>query len=455
MIHTAVLKLEVALLEAGATGASREELVRAADIGTTTFYRVIKPLVESGRVVEQGNRYILPMTRLYNFRFKLWHDMERLYRLDETDRNDVLHIRDQALAHLGDNLHCLWLVGSGAACTLGPDSDLDFLAVVKTENDYHPVSARNLQFVPMTLQEFRQAYAERDEFVLEALESGVLLHDLNFAQPFYEQSVSLKGAVSESERRQQKFEAFRNKVLFFVEHDAMDDARKALSSLAVEAARFMLGAMEMLPRSKVEIVPLCVTCLGPGISECIDAILKDRHRTKKGILSASRELTEYHYRFRAHLGHLAEWANLPRGGSELGGRLPALFREFFPHALLDTEESRETGSRSAAELKIESSDGQRLRVFFKALRSGLQAGHLEALTAYSGTEKSGLVLMANVYRDLPAAKRPPFPRNLEDLACALGIRLLTGLEVLRAHNILHLEKRSPQEVRRDTLQLPW
>ena len=77
----AALKLMAALADLGAAGGSRQYLMRKADISTSTFYRLIGPLIENGLVQVEGPTYLMAFSSPYCFRFKLWHDMERLYDL--------------------------------------------------------------------------------------------------------------------------------------------------------------------------------------------------------------------------------------------------------------------------------------------------------------------------------------------------------------------------------------
>src|SRR2546421_6872906 len=100
----ATLRLMTALIDVGPSGATREHLIRKADIGTTTFYRLIARLVEHGVVTASDSRYQLLLSNPYNLRFKLWYDMERLFRLASEDRNAVLDIASRSRRELGNNL---------------------------------------------------------------------------------------------------------------------------------------------------------------------------------------------------------------------------------------------------------------------------------------------------------------------------------------------------------------
>ena len=135
----ASLKLLSSLSEIGGAGATREHLLQKADISTSTFYRQIGALIENGLVKAAGGRYSLALDGLYGYRFKLWHDVERLYRLLPEDRDMVLGVMSTMTAQARNKIKCLWLVGSAARGELQRESDLDFLLV--TDGAQDPINA--------------------------------------------------------------------------------------------------------------------------------------------------------------------------------------------------------------------------------------------------------------------------------------------------------------------------
>ena len=175
---TAELRLLGALAQAGAAGASREQLTRAAGIGYATFYRQIKGILGQGIVLEQEGRYRLDLSGPYGLHFKLWHDMELLYRLAPPVRSEILgHLR-QARQDLGPHLLALWLVGSAAHGTHGPESDLDFLAVVDrpSARDYRLPALHPVHSVVL-LRSSSARGGGLEPFPLIALRHGLLLFD--------------------------------------------------------------------------------------------------------------------------------------------------------------------------------------------------------------------------------------------------------------------------------------
>lgn len=58
---------------------------------------------------------------------------ERLCALALTDRIQILGVLRQACEALGENMVCLWLVGSASQAALSPESDFDFLAVLRKD----------------------------------------------------------------------------------------------------------------------------------------------------------------------------------------------------------------------------------------------------------------------------------------------------------------------------------
>lgn len=450
---SAVLQLMSALLDVGPEGATREHLVHKADIGTTTFYRAIKPLLQRGLVTEQGNRYVLPLTHPYNFRFKLWCDMEKLYDLDDQVRNEVLDIAQRAGQELGESLSALWLVGSAAHGTMNADSDLDFLAVVRKQTLYHPRGTRPINFVTMTEAEFRNKYAVRDDFVLTALRYGRLLRDSGFAQEFYEHAMPRTLPARQAQAKEGALERHRDNFLFFLRSKESEEARKALRSHAVSLARMMAQCFGELPRGKEDLIELSGQLFGKRFVRCLQRAVEQKG-TAKSMMELSRQLLTYQQRFHENLSHLKTFAPLTHaGGVEFEQLTATIMQELFA----DGERLEQGGHEGKDfDLSIRTSDGSMLVVACKTRERGLEADALQPLTALRKTmgrkehDRLYLVLLANTFRSLPLLERPaPFSQNLQQTASESMVRLLSGAELLRAHNVLHLEELTAAAVAKD------
>lgn len=444
----AALDVLAALLEVGPEGATREHLVHNAGIATSTFYRVLKPLLQKGLVVEADRRYRMPLDNLHNFRFKLWHDAERLYELPPADCEAVLDIAERARQHLRHNLLALWLVGSAARGRFLPESDLDFLAVVREDTDYHPDAHRPVNFVVMTEAQFSRRFAGSDDFVLAALRRGLLLHDAAFARAAYETPLLVALSTTQVEEAQEELERHRRRLLRFAEGDDATQAMAALQALAIKTAWLMLRTMNVFPPPKAELVEACQRYFGHRLAACVNqAVSRRTPLPLRRQVQLAADLHEYHRRFHQHLSHLKAYASLPSAGvMELEQLCEGLFRELFPsrhvESAVETPLPVDVVVRSDAKhyividcrsLTTREMDPQQV-VDFKR-----KAAHLVP----SGTR---YVMVMNMQRDVPVLERGdvPFQEAVVHAAQEHGVSLITGMDLLQAHNRLHLEELSPE-----------
>jgi hypothetical protein len=431
MMPPAALQLLSALLEVGPEGAPRQHLVAKAGIVTSTFYRILKPLMQNGLIVQVGDRYHLPLGNLHNFRFKLWHDASQLYQLAPPDRGAILDILAHARHHLGDNLKVLWLVGSAASDTLTADSDLDFLALVGEETLYHPASQRPVNFVVMTQVGFDAERAQGDDFVLAALRSGLVLFDGGTAQAIYEKAPTIALSIDQRHQAEAGIERQHKRLFHFVEAKAGDESRRALQAMAIKTAWFMLRSMNVAPPPKNRLVPLCEEYFGPRFATLLRQAIGKQAIPVSKQLSLSRDLEETHTRFTQALSHLQAYAALPYAGALPLRQLCAqIFHEWLPT----------DSSRYLVECKASN------RLDMKTIQS-------LARTASRLHPTPHPVLVANVDRKIPVLDRPqpPFPDDVLKAAHTQGVVLLTGLDLLRAHNRQHLDERRVDQVLHDLL----
>lgn len=424
----AALRLVAALMDLGALGATREHLIRKADIGTTSFYRLIHPLIEQGIVAVDGNRYRVPLDTLYGFRFKLWHDAERLYRLAGADRSAVLDLVSKVRQALGEKLACLWLVGSAAQNDLGPTSDLDFLAVTTGETRFHPPAggSRPVNFVVMSATEFRERHQRLDGFIESALRYGVLLFDRDFAQGYYAAPMPAALPASAIQAEEKPLDQLRTRALALVEHD-LGEARNALRAYAVSVGRLMMRAFGELPRSREALVTACAALFGTRFAASLQKATQPGTLNGAAIIACCRTLADYHHAFQSHLSHLIEFAVLPTAEDAVLESMSArILAELVPRnrLLVQVKSSSEMPSR------------EQLSDMFSTLARGRR----------SDRDARGLVIL-NACRDLPPLERPDeFPESARKDAARRHVILLSGLDLLRAHNVLHLESKPARTV---------
>jgi hypothetical protein len=455
MMSAGTLQLLSTLLTAGPEGATRQHLVAKADIAVSTFYRLIKPLLQGGMVVEEGQRYRLPLGNLHNFRFKLWHDTQCLWALPPADRDAVLDIATQAQTHLKDNLQVLWLVGSAASGTLTAASDLDFLALVKEDVLYHPSGQRSVNFVMMPEADFDANLAQADDFVLAALRSGLVLFDKGRAQSIYEHSPAIGLSSVQAQDAETAIARQRNRLLRYIEADAPDMAARALQAVAIKTAWRMLRTMNVLPPPKAQLVALCERYFGAGFAGRVDQALRLSSTTASRQLALNRTFEEVNHRFNQALSHLKTYTALPTAGSvEFNQLCLQWVQEFFPHDEVLTASDHPA---QGIDILVRSRSGKAVRYAFDCvardridMSMGAVSRKFERLAAYPHA-----VLLANVNRKLPILDRPaPFSDDVVAAARQHGIVLVTGLDLLQAHNRVHLEELRPDQLQTELLGGP-
>lgn len=430
-----------ALARAGAAGASREQLTRDAGIGHATFYRQVKNLLGQGLLQEQEGRYRLDLASPYGLHFKLWHDTELLFKLPPPVRSEVqAHLR-QARQDLGSHLLALWLVGSAAHGSHGPESDLDFLAVVDRPSlaDYRLPALGPVHFTVLTAQQFRQALAALEPFPLIALRHGLLLWDRGFAQEYLQRDlpVQRRGAALQATRG--IVQAHRERLLFLVQAGEVAEAREALGSQGTTLAWLMLQAFGELPRHRREALDLCGRLFGPGVAGLLQALVEGTEQPG-GLLELERQAEALHCRFLEAAADLQGLANLlyarPVEGQAL---LVRLLRAAPGEGLLEV-------GPGPAGLDLEVRWGPQRSLVDLVVREGELEGErverfAERVQAEDGEARA--VMVANPFRSLPLTDRPrALPEELLVRARGLQVRLVSLEELLRAHHRGRLEVES-------------
>lgn len=444
----ATLLVMIALLEVGPGGATREHLVKKAAIGTTTFYRVMKPLLERNVVTQQGPRYYLPMSAWYNFRFKLWHDAERLYQLTATDRGEVIDIMDHARHALGDSLLCLWLVGSAAHSTLLTTSDFDFLAVVKERTLYHPTATRDVNFVTLTEAEFRDLFDGRDAFLLSAVHYGIILFDRDFAQPYCATAVTVETTAQKLHEADRAMEHQRKRFFTHLEDGDLDLAAGVLKTMAVTLTRIILQSLGELPAGKPELLDEAEVFLGNRYHRWLRNVLSGQHDKKRRLIDMARQWSNYRDQYLKSTSHLKSFASLPHArGFEFENQCVTILQELLPKAQMDRNPSD-----PGADVVLTTGEGVTYLVQCKSLERQIDVGALDKMRALTREHarhhhaKMLPVLVVNAWRSLPVMERSEmFTPTIRSKADKAGVHLLSGVDLLRAHNMLHIEETSPHQ----------
>lgn len=447
----AALRLLAALAEIGAAGATREHLVRKANLGTTTFYRLIVGLVEKGFVRSAAGRFQIAFENPYCFRFKLWQDMERLQRLAASDRDLILTLSGQIRGAGGPSLQCLWLVGSAARGELSADSDLDFLLVSRDGEATISSSAdtRKVSVVQMSEAEFRAAHGRADSFVVSALQEGIVLLDREFVQEFYRIAPAVRLAAHEAAIGDQTTSDNEQRLRDQVARDDVEAAQRTIRAQAVHVGRLMLRIFGELPPSRSALVQESERYFGADWSALIEEAAVSPPASRAALVSLNRRISEWHETFQIQATHLQRFASLPNArGRDLEGLVELLLREFAPEA--STEPSDDPGF----DLQLRWPDGKHLLVEVKSSTGTLSpetyrqvVAGLESARAHLN-RKATLLIVVNELRDLPPSERRESERAdwRREQVRSDRILVVSVMQLLRAHNRLHLEQRRPGEI---------
>ena len=405
------LGLMKAVLLGGAEGTHREALIRQAGISKASFYRSIQPLLDKGVLREQGGgHYLLPLDHPYNYAFKLWHDQERLLQIEEPLRSEIFTLVETIRQELGSNLLALWLVGSTAHATSHEGSDLDLVAVVRKLQDCSPRGSRPIQLPMFTEKNFRELYSRGDSFVRTALQYGLVLLDRGFAQEFYATPMP-QPAIKAFREREETLEELRHRLTFFLQQNAADEARQALSSVAVATGRLMLERLGELPAGKQDLLRWVELYFGPRFSGLIKKCL-NKTADRSDMARLNWELDGWYLRFKPHASYLEGLAQSLSGPSgEFSAAVATMLRSLFP---------KETPPVAALTLK---------------------GGVTSDLPKFQRLGVSVVVL--NPLREVPPTRRPEIAPDLHREAERLDITLLDSRSLFQFHNRVLLEDDPP------------
>lgn len=434
LANGAAFKLLDALLEVGTEGATREHILRKANISVRTFYKHIKEMLKVGVVQEVGNRYRLSLDSPYVFRYKQWRDLDLLYDRGETVRNAVLNIRSDALSLDGDNILCFWLVGSAARGEMKKGSDLDFLAIVRSHSEYEPKAGSfKVQWVTMKRKEFIQKLREGDEFAVSALRQGLLLHDSGVAQKLYLSPVNKPGDLFLRERGA-VVERFRKRFFEHLEFDELEEAEEVLCSLTETVLRSLLQYFGENPRGKSHIISLAELYFGKEINENFAlAMFLEVTQSKDAIVDLHREISSYYERFLARAEHLTFVSRSLLSGHpvEFEKALRIIFSEFFSYA-----------PQKRSSIEILSYEMGHILVQGKTLTGVPTQENLEAIIKTLKEQRSSLtaLFVANPLREVPVYERDfdALEIEMQNLAPWPEVSTITSIRLLQIYLDFHL-----------------
>lgn len=429
-MHSTSLRLMQALLASGSNGAHREALLRQAEMSTATFYRGMEPLLKAGLVREQGGYYVLPLDHPYNLAFKLWHDQGQLLELPAPVRDEIQGLVQLLQSELQGNLLALWLHGSAVQGALKEGSDLDFLAVLRKNQEVELKGTRDIQVTVFTANHFRTAFDEGDPFLRTVLAHGVLLFDRDFMREFYAKPTPSPTLRTWQERVEIQQEIESRMFFFLRQEEAIDEARQALASLAVAVGRSMLDRLGELPAGKPDMLLGLKLYFGPGLAN-LTARCLERTAARTELLQMHRELLDWQRSFSLHASHLHDMANGLCGAPSLFESVcTEMLNELFTAKL---PESDDRGIDLEIQLKGAANFAGAVFKSFKGPSPRLQRFGLPKLRP--------LLLVVNSLREVVLSQRPPLSESLRKEAEELSITLLDSRQLLQGYirKVLGLE----------------
>lgn len=419
------------LLENEPIGATREHLLQAGGLSTAAFYRAIKSLTEEGLVVEAQGRYRMPLSHFQNYRYKLWRDSEKLFRLSDSTAQHVLQLVQESRKELGENLLAVWLVGSAAHDQMHEASDLDFLAVVKEPTDWFPRSRFEVNFLTFEESEFREKAIRGDGFTWAAIRYGLLLEEGGWARDFLA-NVTFPTESFMRDNEEDTWEQVGTRFMFFVREKEPKEALRMLRAMAVGLGRRMLRTMGELPAGRPQLLEACRLYFGDNLGDLVESVFElEPNVDLLDMVRLSHQLRHYRERYEAVRLNWETWASYPYSGPvEFESMTFALVDELFPAGYTITRDSR-------WDIRAESENGQSLLIECKSLEREVTLEHVSRLKVENGALP---ILLANCYRSVPPLHRPDFfSSEVRKLVADRGILLMTSLEFFREHHQYGLE----------------
>lgn len=267
---------------------SVKEIVEKTNIGKTWCYKTLKELENFGLVERKGSQYSLNMENLLSLSLFKTLSVEKVYLLSEEVRTGVLDIFQKIRLEFKDSLSAAVLIGSTARLTRTPVSDIDFLVIANASEEWEIASDQEFNLIVLSKEDFEQRYLECDDFVLSALQNGILLFDTNYLIDFFKKPLPFPTRQKIVEKKK----AIRGLVSRIYDFLKIDDTENALLDLRhalSQAARIVLLDAGEIPRSRAEL-PYQLDPLDPWLANNIRKVLNRKTLSKNEMLHICENL---------------------------------------------------------------------------------------------------------------------------------------------------------------------
>lgn len=266
------------------------EIIHKTNLGKTWCYKSVKELQDVGIVARKNNLYSLNMENLLSLDIFKALSVEKIYLLPEEIRKKVLDIYQKIRLEFKDSLAAALLIGSTARLTRTSRSDIDFLIIANPLQKWEITSDEEFNLIVLSKEDLEQKYLECDDFVISALQNGILLFDTNYLIDFFKKPLPFPSQQKIVEKKI-AIRGLVSRVYDFIKIDDTENALLDLKHALSQAARIILLDAGKIPRSRAEL-PHQLDPLDPWLANKIRRILDHRTLNKKQILDICQNLEE-------------------------------------------------------------------------------------------------------------------------------------------------------------------
>jgi hypothetical protein len=227
----------------------------------------------------------------------------------------------------------------------------------------------------------------------------------------------------------------------------------------------MLRTLGELPRNNTELVEASRRYFGERWAHTLSAAALSTSQDRDSMIALSRRIDEQYESFQDQAQHLQRFAAMPSAPERLLAALGAqIFRELAPTGAIEREVL-------GVDLRVVVTNGEKYLIEFKSTRGPLSdiafrrairaLEHAKKLLdAKRAEEDVHLILVVNVLSELPPSARAAEDAELERLRRQIRSRwgapehggklsIVSGQQLLRDHNRLHLEEAPAWEILRN------
>jgi hypothetical protein len=288
-----------------------------------------------------------------------------------------------------------------------------------------------------------------------------VIDEHGFAQAFYLAPAAVKITPQQARAEETTSDQYKARVLTEIDSDDLDLARNALRRQAMHVGRLLLRAFGALPEDRKQLIETARQYFGDGWAIILSEAVLDKKISKSEVVRLSRKISDQHDTFQSQSEHLESLAALATaGGLTLEGLCARAFGEFLPGGEVIREQSskKDTG----VDLRIRGPSATEYLIEIKSSPDHVSEASIES--AVEALERASRFIGGSIQPVIVANSwvgRPPFEPVVDlyrgrasrhaSTSSSKKLSVLSGLQILCAHNRLHLEELEPASVLQDLL----